>query len=78
MLGQSLAARCKLLEGIKRQETCIKHFHDFHVTLTNIVNEGNKVFSYSGDEMAEQRETLLEEFVEFRVEIKKMEEVIQE
>ncbi|CAG8475846.1 7010_t:CDS:10, partial [Funneliformis caledonium] len=77
--GKSFAAKQQFVEAINQQSNTLRRLHELHATFTQMSNQGKRlVLDLSGEEMSYQRETLIEEFVEFRIQCKNFACVLDE
>ncbi|CAG8455571.1 22782_t:CDS:2, partial [Dentiscutata erythropus] len=76
--GFALAARQDLSRTIEQQNNALKRLHEFHLTLTKMTQKGRVVLDLSGEEMLDQRNTIIEEFTEFRIQCESFKDVLDD
>ncbi|KAF0482336.1 hypothetical protein F8M41_023458 [Gigaspora margarita] len=76
--GFALAARQDLSKALEQQNNTLKRLHEFHLVLTKMTQKGRMVLDLSGKEMLDQRNTIIEEFTEFRIQCKSFKDVLDD
>ena len=77
--GKSLVAKRQFAEAINQQSNTLRRLYGLHDILTQMSDQGKRLlFDMSGEEMSYQRETLIEVFVEFRIQCKEFANVLDD
>ncbi|CAG8471020.1 128_t:CDS:2 [Cetraspora pellucida] len=76
--GFALAAKQELSKAIEQQNNTLKRLHEFHLMLTKMTQKGRIVLDLSGNEMLDQRNTIIEEFAEFQIQCKSFKDVLDD
>ncbi|CAG8773945.1 6517_t:CDS:2, partial [Racocetra fulgida] len=76
--GFALAAKQELSKAIEQQNNTLRRLHEFHLTLTKMTQKGRIILDLSGNEMLDQRNTIIEEFTEFQIQCKSFKDVLDD